>query len=164
MARNDFHSQTLLVWYAFSGTVLGIVSIRFPHILGANTDIISAIFSAALLAVSMLVTGRDFRGRSLEMRRNYLALQYLYHGAIASPPALSGDELRREYEKLLDSAENHTTLDDICARVFGAGKLTSRTPTRAEKAMGYAYMAIRFVVLFVLYSLPIAMVVFSLIR
>ncbi|CAB5082050.1 hypothetical protein BCCR75502_02442 [Burkholderia sola] len=30
--------------------------------------------------------------------------------------------------------------------------------------MGYAYMAIRFVVLFVLYSLPIAMVVFSLIR
>ncbi|WP_186130427.1 SLATT domain-containing protein [Burkholderia gladioli] len=164
LARNDFHSQTLLVWYAFSGAVLGIVAVRFPQVLGKNTDIISAVFSVALLAVSMLVTGRDFRGRSLEMQRNYLALQALYNKAKSTPPAISDDDLRLEYEHLLDSAENHTGIDDICARVFGAGELTSRIPTRREEAQACGYMALRFFVLFLFYCLPIAMAVFSLVH
>ena len=39
----DTHSQFLLVWYAILGAALAVVAIRYPTLLGKNTDIFGAI-------------------------------------------------------------------------------------------------------------------------
>lgn len=36
----DTHSQFLLVWYAILGAALAVVAIRYPTLLGKNTDIL----------------------------------------------------------------------------------------------------------------------------
>jgi len=162
LAKNDFHSQALLVWYAFCGAVLAILTIRYPQILGSNTDILAATLAIALLVVSLMVTGRDFRGRSIEMRRNYLALQSLYRRAQQNSPILSPQEVEERYESLLDEVENHTTLDDVCARVFHTGKLTSRNPSLVELARAGGYIVVRTFVLIFLYGLPLGITYYTL--
>ncbi len=50
------HSQFILVWYAILSAVLSIVTLRFPKVLGDNTDIVAAILSVALLGISLIVS------------------------------------------------------------------------------------------------------------
>ena len=78
LRNNDQHSQVLLVWYAVVSVVFSIIAIRYPLFLGKDTDILSSILSVALLAISMLVANRDYRGRSSAMQRNYVAIKSLY--------------------------------------------------------------------------------------
>ncbi|MCK9753480.1 SLATT domain-containing protein, partial [Pseudomonas syringae pv. syringae] len=86
----DFHSQLLLVWYAILSTALGVLTIRHSTILGPDTDVMATILSVALLGISLAVANRDFRGRAMLMRTNYLALQKLHRGlpecSPTSPP------------------------------------------------------------------------------
>lgn len=83
------HSQFILVWYAIFSAVLSVISIRFPKVLGGNTDIIASILSVALLGISLVVSNLDFRGRAISMRRNYLALQRLYANTSDEVPLTS---------------------------------------------------------------------------
>lgn len=161
LAKNDFHSQALLVWYAFCGAVLAVLAIRYPQVLGANTDILAAILAIALLVVSLMVTGRDFRGRSIEMRRNYIGLHALYRRAEQTPPLLTAQEIEDQYDLLLNEVENHTALDDVCARVFNSGTLTSRNPSVVETGVACGYIVLRTVVLLGLYLLPAMAVLYT---
>lgn len=95
----DFHSQLLLVWYAILSTALGVLTIRHSTILGPDTDIMATILSVALLGISLAVANRDFRGRAMLMRTNYLELQKLHRGIPeglpnAPPPAPTSDQIR----------------------------------------------------------------------
>lgn len=151
----DFHSQLLLVWYAILGASLAIVTIRYPHSLGPNTDIQSAILSIALLGISMAVANRDFRGRSIAMRQNYLDLQRLYDHL-----NLSGDSSQADldrYHDLLSSVENHKEIDDKLFRVRHAKTLSTRKPTHIEIIEVYAYLAARLGVSFALYLAPLVL-------
>jgi hypothetical protein len=161
LSRNDLYSQILLVWYALASTILAIVAVRYPEIFGKNTDIISAVLSTALLVLSMLVTGRDYRGRSLEMRKNYLALQSLHRKLSTAPPLISIIDAEKEYEKLLDSVENHAQIDDICARVSNSGTLTSRKPSSQEWATAYLYLTVRLSSLVLFFLLPVTLFTYS---
>lgn len=156
LTQNDIHSQALLVWYAVLGTCIGIVTIRYPKFLGDNTDIVAAIFSVAILAVSMLVTNRDYRGRSLEMRRNYQALHQLYKNATLPNSAIPKEQIEKEYHVLIDSVENHASIDDKYFRFFHSGKLNSRMPTTSEKIEVVIFIVLRTALLTVLYLAPIA--------
>ncbi|MBZ7661957.1 SLATT domain-containing protein, partial [Klebsiella grimontii] len=124
------HSQFILVWYALFSAVLSIITLRFPKILGDNTDILAAILSVALLGISLVVSNLDFRGRSISMRRNYLALQRLYSDTTTEQRLTP--EQRKKYHELLDEVENHLDIDDKAARVAQLG-LTTRIPTNKEK-------------------------------
>lgn len=157
LERMDFHSQALLVWYALLAAIISVVSTRFPTALGHNTDIYASVLAIALLVVSLAVTGRDFRGRSIEMRRNYLALQHLYDGIIQKG-TVSPDDVNR-YHELLTSVENHKTKDDRAFRVADGATLTSRQPTRGEFAMVYASQLTRIAILLALYLAPILAVI-----
>lgn len=159
LASNDFHTQLLMVWYALAGSLLGIVSIRYPKILGNDTDLIAALISTALLAISMVVANRDFRGRAIQMRTNYLALGDLYRKA--SNGGMPSEQADSEYQQLLNSVEIHSEIDDKYFRVFHSGNLTSRKPTLRESADVVAYMVTRTVGLAVCYLLPV-MSVFAL--
>lgn len=156
---NNAHSQYLLVWYALVTTALSIITIRFPQTLGPNTDISSAIMSVALLVISLLVANLDYRGRAIEMRKNYLELQNLYNtilsqSSLQSPTA----EMLKEYNHLLSDCENHLSLDDKYWRVMvprhTALKLT-RPPSTREIIDICIYMVIRVALLFLLYALPL---------
>lgn len=148
----DFHSQLLLVWYAILSAVLGVVTIRYNHVLGPDTDVLATVLSVALLGVSLAVTNRDFRARALAMRRNYLELQRLYM-EISSAGNSSADQIHR-YDALLNDCENHRDVDDRIARVFATG-LTSRKPSTFEQFSAIGWLTLRFIITILLYSLPL---------
>ncbi|SMS08825.1 hypothetical protein CFBP1590__1239 [Pseudomonas viridiflava] len=148
----DIHSQFLLVWYAMLSTVLAVVSIRNPKALSDDTDVMAAILSVALLGVSLSVSNRDFRGRAIQMRRNYLGLHQLYR-SIPKDTLLTQEQSAR-YDELLDEAENHREIDDRIARIL-APQLTSRHPTVFESIHVLVWLFIRLAVTVALYAAPI---------
>ncbi|MBS9443417.1 SLATT domain-containing protein [Photorhabdus heterorhabditis] len=152
LERWDVHSQFLLIWYAILGVGLSVVAIRFPKILGNNTDIISAILSIALLVLSLTVSNRDFRGRALNMQKNYLTLQNLYN-AIPTNQDPTQDQIAR-YNDLLSDIENHKEIDDKTFRVFNRQYLSSRKPHENEIFQVYLRMVTRKVAILILYLLP----------
>ncbi len=145
----DFHSQLLLVWYAILGVTLAIVSIPYPEILGKNTSIYASIMSVALLVISLVISNRDFRGRSLKMRENYLALQELY----SSCPLVNNSEVVNKYFYLLKDIENHNDLDDKKFRVFAHG-LKNRKPKIVEIIYVYAAIIFRMLCCIFFYIAP----------
>ena len=152
----DFHSQTLLVWYAFLSTVLCVLTIRYPHILGFNTDVMATVLSVALLGVSLAVTNRDFRGRAVAMCSNYLRLQNLYNVLVAEEAAGNPPTPAQisQYADLLAECENHSEVDDRIARVF-ASNLSSRHPTDFERTYAYCWLTLRLITTTALYALPL---------
>ena len=127
LRNNDLHSQVLLVWYAIVSSAAGIVTLRYEKFAGPDTDIYTAVLSVALLAISMLVAGRDYRGRALQMRANHIALKRFYDELMAN--TISVDKKPELYAKLLLECENHSTYDDRYFRIFNRSGLTSRSPT-----------------------------------
>lgn len=154
---NNAHSQYLLVWYALVTAALSIITIRFPETLGPNTDISSAIMSVALLVISLLVANVDYRGRAIEMRKNYLELQHLYntilsHASLQSPTA----EMLKEYNDLLSDCENHLSLDDKYWRVMVPKHTALTRPASILDIIDtYIYIVIRITLLFLLFALPL---------
>ena len=149
----DFHSQMLLVWYAILGAVLGVLTIRYEHVLGPDTDVMATVLSVALLGVSLAVTNRDFRVRAMAIRRNYLQLHALYR-ELSSGTAPTPEQTK-QYDDLLADAENHKEIDDRVARVFSTG-LTSRAPTAFESCYAITWIGARLIVTVALYALPLA--------
>ncbi|MGN4934152.1 SLATT domain-containing protein [Aeromonas rivipollensis] len=147
------HSQFLLIWYALLGAVLSVVMIRFPQIIGGNTDIWATILSVALLCVSIIVSNLDFRGRSIAMRKNYLALQRLY-SEISLVPSASSDQ-RKEYIDLLSEVENHKEIDDMASRVAANLTLTTRKPTPIEFRKVRLWKLRRYLFIYFLYLAPL---------
>lgn len=148
----DFHSQMLLVWYAMLSATLGVLTIRYEHLLGPDTDMMATVLSIALLGVSLVVTNRDFRVRAMLMRRNYLQLQALSRelsSGAAPTPAQT-----KQYDELLAECENHREIDDRIARAFASG-LTSRNPTAFENCYAISWLGARLIITAALYALPL---------
>lgn len=148
----DFHSQMLLVWYAILSATLGVLTIRYGHLLGPDTDIMATVLSIALLGFSLAVTNRDFRVRAMLMRKNYLQLQALYREL--SPDTAPTVAQTKQYDELLAECENHREIDDRIARVFATG-LTSRNPTKFENCYAISWLGARLIITVALYVLPL---------
>lgn len=160
----DFHSQLLLVWYAILSTALGVLTIRHSTVLGPDTDVMATILSVALLGISLAVANRDFRGRAMLMRTNYLELQKLHRGlpndsSEPEAPKPSPEQVSR-YDELLAESENHREIDDRIARVFATG-LTSRVPTGFEYFNAVFWLTMRFLITTILYALPVVVGLYS---
>ncbi|MDE2311356.1 MAG: SLATT domain-containing protein [Betaproteobacteria bacterium] len=154
LSRNDFHSQLILVWYALASAIVAVIVIRYPNFLGKDTDIVSASLSIALLVISLLVTNRDFRGRALAMRQNYLAIQGLYNDlTYQEQPTRSSVEISKTYQRILNESENHCEIDDKYFRVFHGN--TTRPASYREKAEVGLYLLWRFIILSLIYMLPV---------
>ena len=146
------HSQFILVWYAILSAVLSIVTLRFPKVLGDNTDIVAAILSVALLGISLIVSNLDFRGRAIAMRRNYIALQRLYFDITTSQQLTL--EQKEKYFNLLNEVENHRDIDDKISRVTQVG-LTTRIKKKKEKIIVILWILLRIFTTAALYILPL---------
>ncbi|NYT64740.1 SLATT domain-containing protein [Alcaligenaceae bacterium] len=152
LSSNDFHSQVLLVWYAFLSATLAIVTLRYDT-LEFDIPLIAAVFSVGLLVLSMFVTSQDFRGRSISMRSNYIALQALHRDMSQDDPTTLE---KAKYNELLAAVENHTSLDYRRFRVTYQGDLT-RPPTRYEVFTVFMNRAFRGVMLVLLYTAPFSL-------
>ncbi len=101
----------------------------------------------------MAVANRDFKGRSIAMRQNYLDMQKLYEELKLRGECNAADLDR--YHVLLCSVENHREIDDKLFRVRYSRTLSSRKPTYVETVEAYANLAARLVVTFLLYAAPL---------
>jgi hypothetical protein len=156
----DRHSQILLIWYAIIGAILSVITIRYPEIIGHNTDIFSSIMSILLLGVSLTVTNLDFRGRSISMRENYLSLQHLYDSSNrTNPPSQSDID---KYHELLRKVENHKEIDDKSFRVSSYKSLTNRKPFVGEFIEVFLWKSTRATIIITLYIVPVLIFTLSL--
>ncbi|MGE8619801.1 MAG: SLATT domain-containing protein [Achromobacter spanius] len=153
LSRADLHSQLLLVWYALLSAALAIVAIRYPMVLGSDTDILSALLGVLLLGVSMAVANRDFRGRGIAMRQNYLSLQQLYSETGLEPNSTT--VAIKTYHDLLGQVENHRGIDDKLFRVLHAAQLKNRRPSKIDRVLAYSYLVWHIFSLFFLYVFPL---------
>ncbi|MEA5673445.1 SLATT domain-containing protein [Pseudomonas sp. MH2] len=154
----DFHSQLLLVWYALLGAALAVSTIKYPELLGKDTSVLSAILSIGLLGVSLAVANRDFKGRAIQMRRNYLELQRLYNSIPSNSSSAAPHQ--SQYDAILAECENHTETDDRVARVFSHG-LTSRIPTWDEYLHVAFWLVRRWLFSIILYLTPAAVAIYA---
>ena len=149
---NDFHSQLILVLYASVSAILSVIVIRYPSILGKNTDLVSACLGIALLVISLLVTNMDFRGRALAMKQNYLDIQSLFNDlTLQDSPTRPLAEIAECYQKILSESENHSEVDYKYFRVF---QDTNKPASWKENVVVYFYIASRLITLAVIYLLP----------
>jgi len=155
LRNNDLHSQVLLVWYAVLSTAGSIFAIRYEMFLGPDTDILMAVLSVALLAISLIVANRDFKGRALMMRANHLALKTLFDELKAG--TVPTTEKPSRYAKLLQECENHTSYDDRHFRVLNSTGLTSRKPSVEDYFLFGLHLSLRFVGIGVVYLLPLSL-------
>ncbi|EBY6526823.1 SLATT domain-containing protein [Salmonella enterica subsp. enterica serovar Livingstone] len=153
LEQMDIHSQLLLVWYAIIGAILAVVAVRHPDVLGDDTDVFGAVLSITLLGVSLSIANRDFRGRAINMRKNYLALQCLYNELKNKTEITQNDTLK--YDELLNEVENHNEMDDKIFRVKNYIRLTSRKPEWTEHIQVYIHVIIKYIVLILLYLAPL---------
>jgi hypothetical protein len=131
LRNNDLHSQVLLIWYAVLSTAGSIVAIRHEKFLGPDTDISMAVLSVGLLAISMLVASRDFKGRALMMRANHLALKTLFDELKAG--TVPATEKPPRYAKLLHAVLYR--IDNTVRQLFDRFKIAvPPNPKRAVKA------------------------------
>lgn len=151
----EFNSQLLLVWYAILSAGLAVVTVRYSQALGKDTDILATVLSIGLLGISLAVANRDFRGRSIAMRQNYLELQRLYDRT--APPAAFDNEALQHYHNLLAAVENHSEIDDKLSRIMQAGGLSSRVPSWRERVKAYGYLTLRLALTVLLYMAPIGL-------
>ncbi|MEN5315309.1 SLATT domain-containing protein [Pseudomonas koreensis] len=158
LAWLDFHAQLLLVWYAILSTILAVLTVRYPKVMGENTDILATILSVALLGVSLAVANRDFRGRAMLMRDNYLKLHKLYRDIQHNNGTSS--EHQMQYHSILSEAENHLEIDDRIARVFSHG-LTSRLPVSFEKIQACLWLLARVLITVSLYAAPVIIGIYA---
>ena len=156
LKNSDFYSQILLVWYATLSSAASIVVLRHEKFLGSNTDVYAAVLSIAVLAVSMFVATRDFRGRALQMRANHIALKRFFDELKAGTiNEISKPEL---YAKYLLECENHSTYDDRYFRVFNSHGLTNRKPTKFEHFYVWSMCSLRCLSFAVFFLLPLSVI------
>lgn len=147
----DVHTQFILIWYSLSLVIISVISLRIDKLYGSNTDIIITCLSIIVLILTLTVTTRDFRGRAISMRENYLGLQRLYNEIDTNVKTAS--QIADEYHHYLSKGENHYSIDDIAQRVM-TKNLTSRIPSCTENIIFYLSVIIRYTIIFILYILP----------
>jgi hypothetical protein len=155
-------TQVLLVWYSFLLLTSSIVMIRYPKFFGDDGDIMIAVLSLFVLALSLIVSNRDYRGREKDMRSNYLNLQSLYREIEChceneiEQKKLSEWDAR--YQRALEHGENHSTYHDLCQRIRADG-LTSRKPTKTDYLNYYISFSGKSALVVLVMSLPVLLLV-----
>lgn len=153
LKSNDFHSQSLLVWYALISAVGSIASIQDSNYLGPSTSFLSSIMAVALLVLSLWVTNQDWRGRAIKMRENHLDLLYLYN--LLKDNRVEYAEAAAQYHKLLSQCENHKTYDLNYFKVFDSDAGLSTPATCYVNFSTFLVRLFRFLAWAFMYVLPL---------
>lgn len=161
LLRNELHSQLLLMAYSIYNIALAVTLLKYKPIPDDAGTVLGIVLSVALFGLSFHLTARNFSVRAQRFRENYTFLQELLGrlelAECQTNQAILEEAIKQvqdEYGKAIVGCENHTTLDDRCARrPYGRG-LTSRKLTSWEYVSVLGYSIGRYMVLGLLYTLP----------
>lgn len=157
LLSNDFHSQCVIVYYSAVLVIVSILTLNDNNALNQNSSEILCSLSVALLVVTLFVSSVNFKGRGLAFKQNYIALQSLYEKvSLRNHVALTLQDIER-YLELLNNCENHSSLDDLYARVISAKNKTSRVASPCDVAWLYLNLMFRWFVLLLLYVSPLCL-------
>ncbi|MEJ8305012.1 SLATT domain-containing protein, partial [Saccharibacillus sacchari] len=116
LRKNDFLTQILVNYYTLIVVGLSIWTL-YDNSHAQLISVLLIIASVLLFGLSIFLTSRDFRGRSLAFKDCYIKLDELYNEtellkAISvnlSPQKIN--ELQKKYNDIIYSVENHTSVD-----------------------------------------------------
>ena len=159
LLSNQHCLDILLLWYSLTAVFVSVWLLGY----GGDQKLSSVVFtcfSIFILGVSLFGANARFTQRAAQFKENYISLQELYFnikgsGAEESPPQI-------EYKRLLELAENHSEIDDIkslvseWANTDDKAKL-SRKPNWIHYTKYITYLSRRYLLLFVLFSLPLVL-------
>jgi hypothetical protein len=163
LLSNAFHSQVILLWYSFYSVAVSI------YYLNSTLDAVSnkywLIYSILVLVVSVYINGFSFKERASLIKENYEHLKTL--ASKASTIEAEGDDLTEinlQYEKALNSCENHLPSDylealyDIYQSAEDKNKISPR-PTEYQEKRAESNRSDRKMFLGFFYSLPVIITV-----
>ncbi|WP_035192229.1 SLATT domain-containing protein [Acidithiobacillus ferrivorans] len=120
------------------------------------------VLSVTLFGLSFYMNTRGFSARAHHFKENYTRLQELLGLLeVAECQADSAklqkviENVQAEYGTAIANSENHTTMDDRCARFPYGRKGTSRTLTNWDYIYIWYYFISRYLSLGLLYASPV---------
>lgn len=161
LLRNQFHSQLLLMAYSVYSIALSVTLLKYKPISDDAGAVFGIVLSVALFGLSFLLNARNFSDRAQRFKENYTRLQELigrldlaacHTNQVTLEATIQ--QIQAEYGTAIMSSENHTTIDDRCARYLAGSGLTTRKLTSWEYATVFGYSIGRYVALGLLYTLP----------
>ncbi|MFB5676776.1 SLATT domain-containing protein [Paenibacillus terreus] len=118
LERFDFLTQLLINYYTL--VIVGLsIWILYDTRNAQLISVVTVIASVLLFGLSIFVTSRNFKGRSLNFKNCYIKLDEIYNqgellkGTPGGLTQKSIAELQKEYNEVIYSVENHSTIDYI---------------------------------------------------
>jgi hypothetical protein len=162
LLRNEHHSQLLLMFYSVYIIALSVTQLKFKPIPDDASSVLGIILSVTLFGLSFHLSARRFSDRAQSFKENYTHLQELSGRLELAECKSDPAELQKvieyvqaEYRSAIAYNENHTTMDDRCARFDYGKNLTSRELTCWDYFCVITYSVGRYLSLAILYTAPV---------
>ncbi|GAA0287167.1 hypothetical protein GCM10009128_01850 [Psychrosphaera haliotis] len=172
LLSNAFQSQLLLLWYSFFGVAVSIFYLKFTPSAGQEdlAGISWIVYSVLVLSMSGFIAGLSFKERASLIKESYETLNTFYHKAKEENADI--EKISAEYEQIMGLCENHTDYDYYLALCLehvtnnkevdtstGCKKGLDRCPTWYHWLSITWWLAKRYVLLTLLYLLPVILLV-----
>ena len=172
LLSNAFQSQLLLLWYSFFGVAVSIFYLKFTPSVGQEdlAGISWIVYSVLVLSMSGFIAGLSFKERASLIKESYETLNTFYQKAKAQNANIA--QLSSDYEQIKGLCENHTDYDYYLALCLehvtnnkevdsstGCKKGLDRCPTWYHWLSITWWLAKRYVLLTLLYLLPVILLV-----
>ncbi|MGE0047689.1 MAG: SLATT domain-containing protein [Acidithiobacillus sp.] len=162
LLRNELHSQLLLMFYAIYSISLSVTQLAYKPISDKAAGVFGIILSITLFGLSFYISSRGFPARARHFKENYTRLQELFGQLEVAECQADSAELQKvieyvqaEYGTAIANSENHTAMDDRCARFPYGRRGTSRTLTSWDYIYIWCYFISRYLSLWLLYGSPV---------
>lgn len=158
----NLHSQLLLIWYSLFTVAASTFNANSLYLLGLKQNQLDPniliIFSVLTLTMSCFVSSLNFKARSLSIKQCYENLSLIDYQ----------NDPNYQYQKLLDSCENHEDIDYITAKIniYYSTPVSSRgninpAPTHFEIIKYLINKTFKIIFLFTLYTLPVFTIILT---
>lgn len=162
LLRNELHSQLLLMLYAVYSITLSVTQLKYKPIPDDAAAVLGIILSVILFGLTFHMSSRGFSARAQRFKENYTHLQDLLGRLEVAECQSDSTQLQKaiehaqvEYRTAIANNENHTTMDDRCARFPYGKKGTSRMLTSWDYTCILVYSLGRYLSLGLLYASPV---------
>lgn len=171
---NEYHTQLLLVVYSAYTTCISVILLSYESkpVDKKLIDTAMVVLAVILFGLSLYLNSKSFKDRAARFKSGYLDLhdieialgvlsaQFGTAGTITGSVQILSDR----YTKALRDVENHSEIDDICGRRSAGIGLTSRHLSRGEQVRHCWWRIWRWMALAAMYMMPIAAVVWFVLK
>ena len=171
---NEYHTQLLLVVYAAYTTCISVVLLSYESnpVDKKLIDTAMVVLAVILFGLSLYLNSKSFKDRAARFKSGYLDLHDIENALgvlsaqFGTAATITGSVqiLSDRYTTALRDVENHSEIDDICGRRSAGIGLTSRHLSQGEQVRYRWWRIWRWVALAVMYMMPIAAVVWFVLK